>query len=285
MVLQHSGGAEAEVYLWGATLTSYKSAGGKENIFMSPAAIFDGKKAIRGGVPVVFPQFGQPDKAMPQHGFARVSMWSLGTLYVSNDSISVSLNLQDNEDTRAKWPHAFKLDFLVTLKADSLTMCLRVTNLEDEAFAFQSLLHTYFAVPDIGDVAVEGLTGLSYLDKVSGDGAKEESRDKVDLPAFTDSVYLNKAPGPKEVTISTKGGVPLYTTICSATMRAGAQLHPDTGKPCDVVVWNPYEGASPGDLPPPAFRNFVCVEPGLVGEVHDLPAKRSVELEQVIIPK
>jgi D-hexose-6-phosphate mutarotase len=27
--------------------------------------------AIRGGIPVVFPQFGQPDAAMAQHGFAR----------------------------------------------------------------------------------------------------------------------------------------------------------------------------------------------------------------------
>jgi len=74
VVLNHKG-ASAEVYLWGATLTSYKPASGKENIFVSPGAKFDGVKAIRGGVPVVFPQFGQPDKAMAQHGFARTSMW------------------------------------------------------------------------------------------------------------------------------------------------------------------------------------------------------------------
>jgi len=56
VVLNHKG-ASAEVYLWGATLTSYKPASGKENIFVSPGAKFDGVKAIRGGVPVVFPQW------------------------------------------------------------------------------------------------------------------------------------------------------------------------------------------------------------------------------------
>jgi hypothetical protein len=71
VTLQHPSGASAIVYLWGATLTSYRTATGVENIFVSPGALFDGKKAIRGGVPVVFPQFGQPSKAMPQHGFAR----------------------------------------------------------------------------------------------------------------------------------------------------------------------------------------------------------------------
>merc|ERR1719390_14421 len=76
-VLRHSSGATAQIYLLGATLCSYKTPNGKEQIFVSPGAIFDGKKAIRGGVPLVFPQFGQPDKAMAQHGFARSSIWTV----------------------------------------------------------------------------------------------------------------------------------------------------------------------------------------------------------------
>merc|ERR1711907_828420 len=76
VVLRHGSGASAQIYLLGATLCSYKTPNGQEQIFVSPGAIFDGKKAIRGGVPLVFPQFGQPDKAMPQHGFARSSIWS-----------------------------------------------------------------------------------------------------------------------------------------------------------------------------------------------------------------
>ncbi len=41
----------------GATLTGW-SVGGEQLIFVSPRAVFQPPKAIRGGVPVCFPQFG-----------------------------------------------------------------------------------------------------------------------------------------------------------------------------------------------------------------------------------
>jgi len=47
-------GESVEVYLYGATVTSWKS-GGKEHLWLSESAVMDGSKAIRGGVPVVFP--------------------------------------------------------------------------------------------------------------------------------------------------------------------------------------------------------------------------------------
>lgn len=43
-----------EVYLYGASITSW-NAHGKEQLFLSDKAILDGSKPIRGGVPVVFP--------------------------------------------------------------------------------------------------------------------------------------------------------------------------------------------------------------------------------------
>lgn len=49
-------GESVEVYLFGATVTSWKSNGGKtENLWVSESADLTGKKPIRGGVPVVFP--------------------------------------------------------------------------------------------------------------------------------------------------------------------------------------------------------------------------------------
>jgi D-hexose-6-phosphate mutarotase len=41
--------------------------------------------AIRGGVPLVFPQFGQPQKTMASHGFARISHWALGQSDAQDD--------------------------------------------------------------------------------------------------------------------------------------------------------------------------------------------------------
>lgn len=283
VVLQHASGATAEVYLWGATLTSYKAPSGKESIFVSPAAIFDGKKAIRGGVPLVFPQFGQPDKAMPQHGIARINMWELGACTDTGDAMTATFTLQDNEDTRAKWPHAFQLEYVVELTEQALTMRLRITNSGDEPFAFHALLHTYFAVPDIADVLVEGLKGRSFEDKVAGGEPQEEAREQVDVPSYTDRIYLASEPGAKEVSILSKGTA-LYKSVNSATPNLGGRAHEDASSPCDVVLWNPFPEASPGDLPPPAFRGFVCVEPGLVGKFQDLAPKAAMELCQTIVP-
>lgn len=47
-------GESIEVYLYGATITSWNSHG-KEQLFLSDKAVTDGSKPIRGGVPVVFP--------------------------------------------------------------------------------------------------------------------------------------------------------------------------------------------------------------------------------------
>jgi glucose-6-phosphate 1-epimerase len=48
-------GESVEVLLHGATVISWKSADGTENLWLSDSAILDGSKPVRGGVPVVFP--------------------------------------------------------------------------------------------------------------------------------------------------------------------------------------------------------------------------------------
>lgn len=127
----------------------------------------------------------------------------------------------------------------------------------------------------MGDVAVRGLQGRSFLDKVAGGEAKEEKDEEILLPSFTDRVYVATVAEAKDVTIAQKGGKESFTITNEARIA-------DALKPCDVVVWNPYEEASPGDLPPPAFKNFVCVEPGLVSEMQELAPKAIAELSQVI---
>ena len=50
--------AEAELYLQGAHLTHWQPKVQKPVLFMSPKSLFEQGKAIRGGVPIVFPWFG-----------------------------------------------------------------------------------------------------------------------------------------------------------------------------------------------------------------------------------
>ena len=123
VILEHGSGALAEIYAHGATVTRYRSPGGREVLWTSSIAVFDGKKAIRGGIPVVFPFFGpNPDERVgtvapcPQHGFARTSRWSIADLSVTSEGgCKAVFQLQDSEATRSIWPFSFKLSYEVVL--------------------------------------------------------------------------------------------------------------------------------------------------------------------------
>ena len=128
VILEHGSGALAEIYAHGATVTRYRSPGGREVLWTSSIAVFDGKKAIRGGIPVVFPFFGpNPDERVgtvapcPQHGFARTSRWAIADLSVTSEGgCKAVFQLQDSEATRGIWPFSFKLSYeVVKLYSDA----------------------------------------------------------------------------------------------------------------------------------------------------------------------
>ncbi|CAM9135964.1 unnamed protein product, partial [Hapterophycus canaliculatus] len=135
----HPAGGSVEVQLHGATVTSFKSSDGKEVLFLSEKAIFNGAKAIRGGIPLVFPQFGQPDKAMPSHGLARTALWKLSEEQEApvDGHVKANFVLGHSDDTLAKWPHPFSLRYEVDLSADALGVTLHVTNPGEDTFDFQ----------------------------------------------------------------------------------------------------------------------------------------------------
>merc|ERR1712217_893955 len=167
-------------------------------------------------------------------------------------------------------------ELVVALTAVSLKITLRAVNTGEEPFDFSFLLHTYLRIPAIEEVAVCGLAGQSYVDKVAGGETMTESNAEIALPSVTDRIYIGDAPIGKDVTLQS-AGAPLFALVHEAAVAGEA-------KACDIVMWNPYVEASPGDLPPPAFKEFICVEPGLVSAMHKLPPGAVAELSQKIIP-
>src|SRR5216683_3568379 len=71
--------AEADLYLQGAHVTHWTPRGQRPVLFVSPKSLFAPGKAIRGGVPVIFPWFGPrgDGKPGPAHGFARIMEWAI----------------------------------------------------------------------------------------------------------------------------------------------------------------------------------------------------------------
>ena len=114
VVLSAPDGALVEFYPYGAQVTSWRPAGGEERLFLSERAVFSPGVAIRGGVPVCFPQFSGQGPLL-KHGFARLSTWKLVSANQAGASAQAVLQLADSEGTRAIWPFAFLLTLTVTV--------------------------------------------------------------------------------------------------------------------------------------------------------------------------
>lgn len=248
VALTHRSGSSAEIYIQGAHITSWKDHRGEERLFLSRMSEFIPRHPIRGGIPVVFPQFG--DGPLPKHGFARVADWQLSGSSVSDDGdVSIILTLGDSEPTRRIWDFRFSLEMIVTLGADSLSVRMSVANTGDDPFDFQIALHTYFAVSDIHSAAVCGLDGVEYLDALQDRLRLTEPHLGVTFDGELDRIYLST---PDRLVITDGAG--------RKRMLIGKRGMPD------AVVWNPWieKSIRLADFGDDEYRQMVCVETGAV---------------------
>ncbi|KAI2604609.1 galactose mutarotase-like protein [Hypoxylon sp. NC1633] len=258
-------GESVEVLLYGATVISWKTRFGSEKLWLSDAAKLDGSKAVRGGIPLVFPVFGTaPDhpatSKLPQHGFARNSRWeflgksSSESAGLSDSSVKLDFGLSSNtlaDDVQALWPHTFSVIYSVTLTPENLSTSIVVTNDGSQPIEFQVLMHTYLRVDDISKVQITGLEESEYVDKVDAAKAKTQSG-AITITGETDRVYT-PAKGPSSPVVVAEDGETVFSVVR------------DNLK--DVVVWNPWtdKAAGMGDFEPKdGFQNMLCVEAGSV---------------------
>jgi glucose-6-phosphate 1-epimerase len=236
-------GAHAEIYLHGAHVTSWIPAGGTEKLFLSPKSEFRGGTAIRGGVPVVFPQFSSTGP-LPKHGFARIFMWEL----VKAEKNSATFRLADSAASRQFWPFAFQADYEVRIGGNRLEMSLSVDNRDKSAFIFTAALHTYLRVNYLADATVVGLSGLTYQDSANGNFKSAETTPQVRFPGEVDRIYFEAQ---QPIHLLEKG---TDTIIQSEGFT-------------DAVIWNPgsEKCIALKDMQPNGYLQFVCVESAAVG--------------------
>lgn len=243
VVLRGEDGSRAVVTPFGAHVTSWITADGREQLYLSARAHLDGSAAIRGGIPVIFPQFAT-EGPLPKHGFARTAAW--GLVAGTDGEAAATFALGDSPETRAVWPHAFTATITVTLRPGTLEVELAVATTGSEALTFTAALHTYLAMDEAFAATVEGLEGLSYRDSIT------------------------RAPGiQRERVLAVKGAVNrVYAGVpARLVVRDGGRttVVETTGFP-DAVVWNPgREGVSAlGDMPAGDASRMLCVEPAVI---------------------
>lgn len=244
VTLTHSSGATARITNYGAQVVSWLDASGHERLYLSSLARDGPGESIRGGIPVIFPQFGTGP--LPKHGFLRTRRWSLAAHLGS----SATFRITDDEQTRAIWPYPFIAQLTVDL-AEMLTVSLSVTNSGDSSFSFTAALHNYFAVTSVRLAAVEGMAGLIYIDKMAGRARCVEESAALRIGEETDRIYIS---GPRQVAIS--------SAIGSSSTVIGADGFGDW------VVWNPWShgSASLGDMEPEDYLTMLCVEAARISD-------------------
>lgn len=247
-LLRSANGATAEVAHHGAHVVSWRPVPGDiERLFLSERSEMRDGVAIRGGIPVIFPQFAA-EGPLPRHGFARTTSWTPGTAGPAADGDAVAtFHLADSAETRAIWPAAFRATIEVRVGGDRLIVTLSVENTGEHDMQFTAALHAYLRVLDVRHARLVGLRGARYRE---GDAPLVADRaDALRVTGEIDRVYVN---APRHVT--------LFEPV-----RA---LRIETNGFPDVVVWNPGpdRAATLADMAPGDERHMLCVEAAAVHE-------------------
>ncbi|WP_318474718.1 D-hexose-6-phosphate mutarotase [Photobacterium leiognathi] len=257
--------AEAGISLHGGHLIWFKPASEKDIIWLSENAEFDTQKAIRGGIPVCWPWFGKA--GTPSHGFARTSQWTLQEHRENENGVIVSLQLEDNEETRALWPYKFN-NVLTFEIGTELKVSLTSTNTDSQPWSYGGALHTYFDIADINNIEITGM-GSSYLDSTQ-QGKACEGGDVLTFTSETDRVYTQPE---ATITINDKNNGRNILVINEGHNAA--------------VIWNPWQelSISMGDMADNSFETMVCVESTIHQPSIELAPGQSHTLATTVVSK
>jgi len=199
--------ASAKIALQGAHIFSFKRSN-EELLWLSSESAFERGTAIRGGIPLCWPRFGNIDKSLPQHGFARTFLFELVKVVEKSDTLTVvHMQLKSSQQSRKIWNFDFVLDIFFHI-SDTLEIEMKTSNKGAKEFLLTQAFHTYFSVSDIGDVVISGLDGKEYLDSLTG---KEECQKadifidrKVDRIYKESTEYITLSDKEHEVNIEAK---------------------------------------------------------------------------------
>lgn len=244
-------GACVALYTHGAHVTSWKPASGEERLFLSSRSTLAPNAAIRGGVPIIFPQFASMGP-LPKHGFARVHEWELMRAgRTRKGQGEAQLRLTATDETRTRWNHGFETTFVVTAEAMTLSLALSVFNGDTAPLEFTAALHTYLLVDDVREATVRGLQGVSYRDAAAGNAQGRQEDENLEAGpggGELDRIYF---------------AVPAPLEVRDAVRRTRVAMKGFT----DVVVWNPGQerAATLPDLEPGGWLRMLCVEAAAIG--------------------
>ena len=278
--------ATATLFLQGAQLSHYQRHGEEPVIWCSPLCDYASGSPLRGGIPVCWPWFGDagknPDAVkrqlqsenLPAHGFVRNLEWEINSIEQPNTGetkLLFVLQLKGDEDP--SWPHATELRMQFHIGAQ-LTVTFSVCNQSTETIAFSSALHSYFALSEINNVHIDGLSGLEYTDCLQ-DWTSHQQQGQLFIREEVDRIYHG-----------TKQPISIVDQPWQRTIEITSEGSQS------AVIWNPWINKSRrlSQFDANAFKSMLCIETanadrdhvelGPSGEHHLTVKIKSVQLQK-----
>jgi len=233
--------ASVKIALQGAHIYEYKRKGEEDLLWLSDISDFEEGKAIRGGIPICWPSFGMNNASLPQHGFARTSMFEhIYTKEIDVGTTQVLLRLADNASTRKLWNHKFELDVMFTISS-TLKIELKTTNLDTKDFTITQALHSYFSISDIRNIKIKGLENKLYFDALQEKNFLQKGI--IEINEEFDNVYQEAN---EEIVLEDNS----------------KKVHLKSLGSSSVVVWNPWVEKTKrmSAMKEDDYKNFVCIE-------------------------
>jgi len=256
----------ATLSLFGAQVLEFGYHDEPSVFWLSPEAILDGSKAIRGGTPICWPWFGAAEKMSgPSHGYARTSTWQIDNAQQQGEEIELTLSFSPNELPELSATYRVKL-------TDSLELMLSTSNNGPSEHLLTEALHCYFNISDINMVTVDGIGQCRYFDKLKN------------MHGQTEEVVVNNPPIDR-VFSSDRRFIYLTDRSFNRTIRLEKLGSKST------IIWNPglAGAAALPDMPDQSYSQMLCIEPGnaleaaislAAGETHKLGCK----IDRLIMP-
>ncbi|MFQ0996546.1 D-hexose-6-phosphate mutarotase [Gilliamella sp. CG25] len=209
-------------------------------IWLSEKTFFKKGTAIRGGVPICWPWFGQLGN--PSHGFARIVEWTLDSCKEDANGVDIILSLTNNPQTESYFAKPFKIWLTIHVgKSCEVTLSCQGD------FEATSALHTYLGISDIDDVTVKGL-GDTYQDRLSVEN-KPTINGQLTFNQEVDRIYTHAE---NTLTINDTSRTIELTNINAS----------------DVVTWNPWtdKAKAMADFDDQEYKKMVCVESACINQ-------------------
>ena len=277
--IKDASGFSVDITLMGAHVTNWTTPDNKELLFVSDDTEFKVGEPIRGGIPLVFFNFGKSDEGLPQHGKARISNWEVENAKV-NENGSTEITFKAPPSVfEGCLPPGSQVKYQVTLDQGKLTTTLMVYNASMEPIEFDVAFHTYFNVGNKTKATIDNLKGCEYGEDRNLTAATIDNEQKI---IFTESETCMRVykldPNKKEKPIVRYAdGTEIEISIEGETKQA------------NLVVWAPNKEAVSNlpikDVQTGQAIEILCAEPAWINpKAVALPSEYSI-YSQTLTPR